>query len=238
MRYSNYAISSRPVWLAVLCLIGAMAPSTVAEASPQNRVEANFTIGGRLIYDESYELFSSNAGMATIAVSGAWLPAGAGERLAFDLSLGYSGSDVRSFATALTSRLSTATLTVGAAYRQPVIGSLFVFARAGTGAERGTVNLDDGASRPFRGSAWAAVLEGSAGLELALPTRRVGRDRQDMTFRLEGGYGLRPFGARFDRVYRDVKEDGDPEPIERTSMDLGRLDVSGWVIRGSWGYRF
>lgn len=221
-----------------LALILAAPTEAAAAAGPdgQDRFAIEFDLGTRLIYTGSYELFSERPGLVNAQVSMAWLPGAYANKLALDLRLAQAGSRATSF-DVLESRLAVSTAMLGASFRQPLLEVLAVVARAGLGADYVRVILDDDAGAEFRGSAWAPVVEGTAALELVTPTYRVGRVQREILFRVEGGYGWRPFGAGIKNLERDYDED-DPAPIERTAVGLGNLDLSGFVIRGAIGYRF
>jgi hypothetical protein len=218
----------------LLCLL----PTWATAQSPVERdlFGVEFDLGSRLIHSGSFEAFSRNPAMAAVHLGGSWLPAGFERRLAVDARLGRSGSSARNFGL-FEASLETTLLAAGASYRHPLLDRLVAVGRAGAGAEYVRVRLDDGAGAPFSGGAFSAVVEGTAGLEVVSPLLLAGSVERHIALRLEAGYGWRPFGADLDRLERRLEE-SDPARIASVPVEIGNLDLSGVVIRGSLAFRF
>ncbi len=205
------------------------------EPVSSERFGLELDLGSRLVYSSAFEAFSRSPVMGAMQLGVSWQPAVHEQRVLLDLRAGLGGTQARGFR-GFDASLGVTTLTASVSWRQGLVDAVWAGARFGAGAEHVRVAIDDDAGAPWRASTWTMVLEGTVSIELVSALRGGGAER-DFGVRIESGYGWRPGGAELGAVTRADYSEEVPR-IESVGVDLGNLDLSGWIVRGALAFYF
>lgn len=179
-------------------------------------------VGSVWVQDPSLDLVSDNDALPRTEFGFAISPA---PSWAVELSYGLVGASATSFEV-VESNLWLHQFQLAAVHYLPLWSHFRARARAGGAFELAHLRLEPGGGPSYSDTAALLALEATLGVEWILPLFTQG-----LLFgtTVDAGYGYRPILASFDELERT---DGETSGrIRQLPVDVGELDLSGWVLR-------
>lgn len=181
-------------------------------------------MGSRQLEDPGIALFSPTRGIFRLEV-------GAGHtitrHLSFELATAISGASAPVFEELGSASLTLASLQGNGVARLPLLSWLGLFGKAGMSVDLAFAHLSGG-DESIQQTTFVPSVIGGGGVEVLLKNPSVGTGGGYVSFTLEGDYGHSLGVARFDGVSTHRRE-GRTLPAGR--VDVGSLDLSGWIVQ-------
>lgn len=215
--------------------VTASLPDGSSDETPRLGVFAR--VGSIWVQDPGFDLVSGVDAMPRVELGVGFAPA---EFWTLELSYGLAGAASTVFE-AVDSSLQLHQFQFAAVGRLPIAKRLRVLGRAGVGFELAHLSLDDGQTNRLSDTAPLLALEGSLGIEWTLPlslSEKPDSSTSSFDLSMEMGYGYRPLAASFDDLDRAGDDDQNAARVAGVPVDVGDLDLSGWVLRFGAALRF